>query len=92
MKINTSVLAATMALFACGCSNGNGENPLLSEFTTPYGIAPFDQITIEDYREGMLLGMEQQQAEIAAIIANQEKMLKISLTLNVDMLMVRLAV
>ena len=72
MKINTSVLAATMALFACGCSNGNGENPLLSEFTTPYGIAPFDQITIEDYREGMLLGMEQQQAEIAAIIANEE--------------------
>ena len=59
-----------VALTLCGCSGSH--NPLLNDFNTPYGIAPFAEITIEDYREAMLLGMEQQKAEVAAIIANDE--------------------
>ncbi len=58
-----------VALTLCGCSGSH--NPLLNDFTAPYGIAPFAEITIEDYREAMLLGMEQQKAEVAAIIANE---------------------
>ncbi|MBR5849772.1 MAG: M3 family metallopeptidase [Alistipes sp.] len=59
-----------IALATCGCSGSN--NPLLNEFTAPFGIAPFAEITIEDYREAMLKGMEEQKAEVAAILANEE--------------------
>ena len=60
----------------CGCSTKEAQtgqgNPFFSEFNTPYGIAPFADITIEHYREGMLKGMEEQKAEIEAIINNSE--------------------
>ena len=48
-------------------------NPFLSEFKTPYGVPPFEQITIADYREGFLKGMEEQKKEIDAIV-NQRSM------------------
>ena len=60
----------------CGCSTKEAQteqgNPFFSEFNTPYGIAPFADITIEHYREGMLKGMEEQKAEIEGIINNSE--------------------
>ena len=60
----------------CGCSTQQPPkeqcNPFFSEFNTPHGIAPFADITIEHYREGMLKGMEEQKAEIAAITDNSE--------------------
>lgn len=43
-------------------------NPFLTEYTTPYGVPPFEQITIDDYREAYLKGMEEQKQEIAAIV------------------------
>ena len=70
MKQVKQTLIAAFALMACGC--GDAGNPLFADFNTPYGIAPFEQITIEHYREGMLRGMEEQKAEIAAIVANEE--------------------
>jgi peptidyl-dipeptidase Dcp len=45
---------------------------LLSDFTTPFGIAPFEQITIDHYREGMLKGMEEQKKEVEAIVNNPD--------------------
>ncbi len=59
-----------LSLAICGCATQKSSNPLLNEFDTPYGIAPFSEITIDNYREGMLRGMEEQKAEIAAITAN----------------------
>ena len=70
MKIKYLLFATAVASMACSC--GGSKNPLFSEFDTPFGIAPFAEITIDDYREGMLRGMEEQQAEVAAIIANPE--------------------
>ena len=61
-----------MALAACSCSGEKSANPLFNEFDAPFGIAPFSEITIEDYREGLLKGMEEQKAEVEAIIANPE--------------------
>ena len=58
MKIMKQILAAAVAVATCGCSPDKPANPLLGDFDTPHGIAPFAQITIENYREGMLLGME----------------------------------
>ena len=66
------MLLSTVALAAAGCAN-QSKNPLLEEFDTPFGIAPFAQITIEDYREAMLQGMAEQKAEIEAIIASTDE-------------------
>ena len=77
MKIMNKIMAAAVALSACGCGSSDktadkATNPLLSDFNTPHNIAPFASITIEDYREGMLLGMEEQKKEIEAITNNSE--------------------
>lgn len=72
MKIMKKIMAATVAIAACGCSPEKQANPLLADFDTPYNIAPFANITIDNYREGMLKGMEEQKAEVAAISDNSE--------------------
>ena len=72
MKFKTKILMTALSLAICGCATQKSSNPLLNEFDTPYGIAPFSEITIDNYREGMLRGMEEQKAEIAAITANSD--------------------
>lgn len=44
----------------------------MTEFDTQYGTPPFDQITFEDYKPAFLAGMEQEAAEIQAIVTNPE--------------------
>ena len=46
-------------------------NPFLSEYSTPYGVPPFDKITIQDYKEAFLKGMELQKKEIEAIVSQR---------------------
>ena len=70
MKKMFVMVAAAVALCGCGKSN---DNPLFNEFSTPFGIAPFAEITIEHYREGLLKGMEEQKAEIEAIVNCSEE-------------------
>lgn len=74
MRIKNQLLAAAVAVALCGCAEQSkqGSNPLLSEFTTPFGIAPFETITVNHFREGMLKGMEEQKKEVEAIINNTE--------------------
>ena len=74
MKFNKYILMAALTTTMCGCTSHQQEkgNPLFSEFNTPHGIAPFAEITIDHYREGMLKGMEEQKAEIEAIVNNGE--------------------
>ncbi|MBO7604451.1 MAG: M3 family metallopeptidase [Bacteroidales bacterium] len=50
----------------------NSSNVFLQEWDTPYGIPPFDKIKIADYMPAIKAGIEQQNAEIQAIIDNQE--------------------
>lgn len=61
------MIVAAAAAIACGCAK-QSDNPLFNEFSAPFGIAPFSEITIEHYREGMLKGMQEQKAEIEAIV------------------------
>ena len=61
-----------MSVALCGCGEQKPANPFFSEFNTPFGIAPFEQITIDHYREGMLKAMEEQMKEVEAIINNSE--------------------
>lgn len=51
MLMVSALLSSSIAVFA---QTGGQErvNPFLTEFNTPYGVPPFDQITIQDYREG----------------------------------------
>lgn len=68
----TAAVVTVLGLTSCSKTEQH-VNPLLSEFDTPYGIAPFDKITIDDYREAMLLGMEEQKKEVQAIINSEEE-------------------
>ena len=56
-----------MALVSCKDSN-----PFFTEWNTPYGIPPFDQIKTEHYIPAVKEGIEQQKKELAAIIENAE--------------------
>lgn len=70
-----TILAAGLAaaLTACGSPGNKSEtaatgNPLLTEFTTPFGVPPFDKIELEDYLPAFKEGIAEQQKEIAAIV------------------------
>ena len=56
---------------AVSCNNANTENPLLSEWNTPFGIPPFEQVKPEHYMPAYLEAMRQEKAEIEAIVNNQ---------------------
>ncbi|MBC7163591.1 MAG: M3 family metallopeptidase [Roseovarius sp.] len=47
-------------------------NPLLAEWDTPFGLAPFDAITDEDFAPAFEAAMAAARAEIAAIADNPE--------------------
>ena len=48
------------------------ENIFLQEWDTPYGTAPFSQITMNQYRPAFDAGLAQQKANIEAIVNNPE--------------------
>lgn len=69
MLFASTLLTASMAAF--GQTAGSVQlhvNPFLVEYNTPYGVPPFDQITLADYREAFLKGIELQKQEIDAIV------------------------
>lgn len=48
------------------------KNPFLTEYKTPYGIPPFEKISYDDYLPALKAGIEQQNAEIAAIVSSKQ--------------------
>ena len=67
MKRIFTSLAIIMA--AVSCTN---QNPFLTEWDTPYGIPDFGKIQEKHYIPAIEEGIRQQEAEIAAIIANAD--------------------
>ncbi len=64
------ILAVALAAV---CTASLAQNPILERrYGTPYEIPPFEKLTVENYREAVLKGMEQEKAEIQAIIDNKE--------------------
>lgn len=62
----TIIIAAALAL---AFTSSTAQNPFLQKrYGTPYEIPPFEKFTIDDYREGMVKGMELEDKEIQAII------------------------
>ena len=72
MNFKKQLFVAAIGVALCGCGQQKSTNPLFEEFTAPFGVAPFEQITIDHYREGMLKGMEEHKKEVEAIINNPE--------------------
>ena len=68
-KILTTMASA---MFIASCSS-NRENPFLTEWDTPYGIPPFEQIATEDYVPAVEKGIESQNRIIESIISNPEE-------------------
>lgn len=68
-----TLVIAGMALLLMACS-GNKEksadavNPFFTEYATPFGVPPFDEIKLEHYKPAFLKGMEEQAKEIDAIV------------------------
>ena len=59
----------TTAMLAAFCTFASAQNPFLEKrYKTPYEIPPFEKLTMDNYREGMLKGMEEEKQEIQAII------------------------
>jgi peptidyl-dipeptidase Dcp len=48
------------------------ENPFFMEWTTPFGVPPFDEIKVEHFVPAMKEGIKQHQTEIDAIVANSD--------------------
>ena len=64
------ILAASCMMYSC--ANQTESNPFLTEFQTPNGVPPFDKIKLEHYEPAFLKGIEEQNANIQAIIDNTE--------------------
>lgn len=61
------VILAFAAIVMTSC---NRTNPFLTDWNTPYGIPPFEQIRYSDYEPAVREGIARQNAEIDAIVAN----------------------
>ena len=75
MKRNNLLAGAaglTIMALLTACSGNTRVNPFLEDWDTPYGIPPFEKIEYADYVPAFKAGIEQQQKEIDAIIANPD--------------------
>lgn len=68
MKKIIAFAAIILAMTACN----KRVNPFLTEWDTPYGIPPFEQIQAADVIPAIQAGIEQQTAEIDAITSNPD--------------------
>ncbi len=66
------MMAACATALLCGCGGGTVENPLLAEWNPPFGAPPFEEIQPEHYLPAFTKGIEEQKAEITAIVKNEE--------------------
>ena len=75
------LLSAGLAAFLTACGGGGGRqespsvdsNPFFTEYSTPFGVPPFDKIKVEHYKPAFLQGMEEQNKEIEAILNQKEE-------------------
>lgn len=68
-----TISCIALMLGACGSKKDvMKDNPFLTEWNTPYGVPPFDQIKTEHYLPAFEEAMRQQKAEIDSIVNNTE--------------------
>jgi peptidyl-dipeptidase Dcp len=68
------IFALGMLLLSCQNqkkeSDTNMENPFFKEWTTPYGVPPFEEIKVEHFLPALKEGITRREAEVEAIVAN----------------------
>jgi len=69
VKTTKLTCAALVTLFASTACAGNA---WLEDWNTPYGVPPFERLTLSDYRTAVEAAIAAEDAEIAAIVANKE--------------------
>jgi peptidyl-dipeptidase Dcp len=67
------IMLLIISLGAVSCKKESCENPLYCEWDTPFGVPPFDQIKFEHFKPAFLKGMEEEMAEVNAIINSTEE-------------------
>ena len=76
-KVIIGTLVLAVAFISCqnqqGSTSADMENPFFKEWTTPYGVPPFDEIEIDHFLPAMKEGIKQQEAEIEAIVSNPDE-------------------
>lgn len=72
MKKSIYVLLIASLMLASFKPQPNMENPFLSDYKTPFGVPPFHLIEEAHYIPAFRIGMEQEKADIEAIIKNTE--------------------
>lgn len=71
-KIFIMMLISLMTFASCKEEVKKKENPFFTEYNTPFGVPPFDQIDTTDYMPAFVEGMKQHNAELDAIINNAD--------------------
>ena len=79
--MNKVLMAAGLAVVLGACNSSkksdvadtSSVNPFFIEYTTPFGVPPFEQIRVEHYKPAFLKGMKEQTAEIEAIVNNPDE-------------------
>lgn len=68
-RLILSLSATVFILMATSCNT----NPLLETWNTPFGIPPFEKVTIDDYQPAVLYALKVHQEEMDAIINNPDQ-------------------
>jgi len=71
-KIIIVMAAVVFSVVACTTQKIESGNPFFSEWNTPFGVPPFEQIQNEDYMPAIDSGINIARAEIAAITSDSE--------------------
>ncbi len=72
MKRLPLLLLASIVMFGCKQKEEKSSNPFFSEYNTPFNVPAFDKIDTSHYVPAFVKGIEEQQAEIDAIVNNTE--------------------
>ena len=71
-KLIFPIIVVIILLSACSNEKTQNMNPFLTEYSTPFGVPPFDIIENDHFIPAYQAGIKQQEAEIEAIASNTD--------------------
>jgi peptidyl-dipeptidase Dcp len=72
-KLLFIIMALGITITSCNKKEGTKNNPLLSEYNTPFNVPPFEDIKLEHFKPAFEEAMKQHKAEIEVILTNAEE-------------------
>lgn len=71
--LGLSVAFVATNVMSCKKADDHQNMLLVDHYDTPYGIPPFEQISVDDFLPALEQGIKEHDAEIKAIVENQEE-------------------